>query len=80
MVQDEIPEPTPVNSHISAAVTSIIHEEKEKDKLNIIVNNLPESDESYPKLRKSYDITKSTLIIGKLFFIIRNFTSKLPAY
>ena len=37
--RDEIPELTPVNSCISAAVTSIINEEKEKDKrkLNIIV-------------------------------------------
>ena len=35
--KDEIPEPTSVNSHVSAAVTSIINEEKEKDKpkLNI---------------------------------------------
>ena len=37
--RDEIPEPTHVNSLISAAATSIINEEKEKDKrkLNIIV-------------------------------------------
>ena len=65
--RDEIPEPIPVNSRIYAAVTSIINEKKEKDKrkLNIIVHNLPESNESDPKLRKSYDITKSTSIIGK---------------
>ena len=29
--RDEIPEPTPVNLRISAAIISIINEEKEKD-------------------------------------------------
>ena len=67
--RDEIPEPTAlVNLRVSATVTSIINKEKEKDKqkLNIIVHNLPESNESDPKLRKSYDITKTTSIIGKI--------------
>ena len=39
--RDGIPEPTPVNSCISAVVTSIINEEKEKDKqkLNIFMHD-----------------------------------------
>ena len=65
--RDEIPEPTPVNSHIYAAVTSIINEEKEKDKrkLNIIVHNLPESKESDPKL-------ENLTILQKLHQLLAN--------
>ena len=58
--RDETSEPASDNAHISAA---IINEDKKKDKrkLNMILHNLPESDESDPTLRKSYNISETTI-------------------
>ena len=59
--RDEISEPASSdNAHISAV---IINEDKKKDKRkpNMILHNLPESDESDPTLRKTCNISETTI-------------------
>ena len=52
---------------ITATVTSLINEEREKQKckLNVTVHNLPECDDLDPKNRKSHGISKISSIVHK---------------
>ena len=39
--------------------------EREKQKLNVIIHNLPKCDDPNPSNRRSYDISQTTFIIDK---------------
>jgi len=53
---------------IATTVTSVIKEEREKDKrkLSIIVHNLNESENEDPSNRKSHDVTQVSDIVGNI--------------
>jgi len=54
-------------SSITAIVTCLFNEEREteKQKLNVIIHNLPECNDPNPSNRKSYDISQTTSVIDK---------------
>ena len=52
----------PLSQDISKIITTVLSEEKEKEKhrLNLIIHNFNESQESDPQKRKEVDINEST--------------------
>jgi len=52
-------------SSITATVTYLLNEEKEREKrkLNVIIHNLPECDDPNPSNRKSYDISQTICLL-----------------
>lgn len=66
-------------NEITATVTSLINEEREKEKrkLNVIVHNLPECDDSDPSNRKSHDISKTSSIVDKYLSVSTTITQAI---
>ena len=64
---------------IAATVTSLINEEREKEKrkLNVIVHNLPECDDPDPSNRKSHDISKTSSIVDKYLSVSTTITQAI---
>ena len=67
---------TPPSQDISRIITSVLSEEKEKEKrrLNLIVHNLEESQESDPHKRKDFDIKETKEIFHKYLGVQVNIT------
>ena len=67
------------SNDIAATVTSLINEEREKEKrkLNVIVHNLPECDDPDPSNRKSHDISKTSSIVDKYLSVPTTITQAI---
>ena len=67
------------SNDIAATVTSLINEErqKEKRKLNVIVHNLPECDDPDPSNRKSHGISKTSSIVDKYLSVPTTITQAI---
>ena len=64
---------------ITATVTQLMNEEKEKEKrkLNVIIHNLPECNDPDPSNRKNHDISKVSSIIDKHLSVPTNITQAI---
>jgi len=63
------------SDQISTAVVSLLHDDKEKRCMNLIIHNLPESDATSGQDRKQHDISKVTEVFNKHLGLSANVTN-----